>query len=310
MAKVKNIILLLITFIAFFFIFLNFDKIKEQFYNTVNSFNNNDEQIVYPDINMYARSFAYNYVKDVTSFDPKSYDDLVNIFYTILNNGWTEATFYCNDEYDSCLSDLDSISHNDILLSNINNFVSPYNSYSSIKTTYDDTGKVTIYITHLYSDSEILQIDKLIDEMIDENTTDNMTNREKIKALHDYIINNTKYDTKRAETDDSTYDSARIQGVLFDHYAICSGYADIMAVILDKLGIANYKISSDNHVWNGVRLDGVWYHLDLTWDDPVSTSGKEILSHDYFLISSTDLYKLDTSIKEHVFDTTVYSEFE
>ncbi len=150
-------------------------------------------------------------------------------------------------------------------------------------------------------------IDILIDTYID----DSMTLREKIKVLHDAIINNTKYDEARADTNESQYDSSRIQGVLYDHYAICSGYTDIMAVILSKLDVPNYKIASEEHVWNAVYIDNNWYHLDLTWDDPISTSGRDILLHDYFLISDNDLTKLDMKAtkREHIYNRDIYLEF-
>ena len=149
------------------------------------------------------------------------------------------------------------------------------------------------------------------DKIIEENITYNMTDKDKIRVLHDYIINNTKYDVTRANEGTSSYDSSRILGLLYEHYAICSGYADTMAVILDKLGINNYKVASKSHVWNAVYLDNKWYHLDLTWDDPVSTSGKDILDHTYFLIDTSTLGEvMDNDDDEHVFDKKIYSELK
>ncbi|HIS17579.1 MAG TPA: hypothetical protein IAC02_03075, partial [Candidatus Coprovivens excrementavium] len=213
-------------------------------------------------------------------------------------------------EYQECLNDVADISYDKLLLSNINNFVHPYNSYTSIKTLFDETGEITIKVTHLYSNEEIDRIDKDIDLLIENVVKDSMSDKEKILALHDYIINNTKYDIERAnsETNSSEYDSARILGVLYDHYAICSGYADLMAVILEKLNIPNYKISSETHVWNALYLDNEWWHLDLTWDDPISTSGKDILDHSYFLIDSKTLRELDAGIKDHIYDKDIYME--
>ena len=83
-----------------------------------------------------------------------------------------------------------------------------------------------------------------------------------------------------------------------------------MAVFLDKLNIPNYKISSETHVWNAVYLNGSWLHLDLTWDDPVTTSGKDILSHEYFLITDNELLLKHESSKDHQFDYNIYLEFK
>lgn len=308
MTKVKSFVFLVITVIALLAIYLNIDKIKAKFDEV---FLNSREATIKPG-NAYAKKYSFNYVEQVRDYTPYSYEDLVNIFYSALNQGWDHFTFYCSYEYDDCLKDVAKISKDDELLSNINNFVHPYNSYSSIKTLYDDTGEITIEINHMYSNSEIKKIDKDIDELIYNNITDTMSDLEKIRVLHDYIINNTKYDSLKANNLSDEYDSTRIQGVLYDHYAICSGYTDIMAVILDKLGIVNYKISSDTHVWNAVYLGNKWYHLDLTWDDPVTTTGRDLLEHSYFLIDNKELEKKDKELKvtDHIFDKKIYSEFD
>ena len=166
-------------------------------------------------------------------------------------------------------------------------------------------------IDKLYSDEDIDKIDKDIDIWINEYVRSNMNDKDKIKAMHDAIINRTKYDKVRADTNNSKYDSARINGLLYDHYAICSGYTDMMAVVLSKLGIPNYKIASEEHVWNAVYLDGKWYHLDLTWDDPLTTSGKNMLLHDYFLINDSELTRLDMekSKRDHIYNRDIYLEF-
>ena len=58
--------------------------------------------------------------------------DVYDIFYSTLNKGWIEFTFYCRVEYTTCLEDIESLSNDKVLLSDINNFVSPfYQIYSS-----------------------------------------------------------------------------------------------------------------------------------------------------------------------------------
>ena len=79
-----------------------------------------------------------------------------------------------------------------------------------------------------------------------------------------------------------------------------------MSIYLNKIGIQNYKISSKNHIWNLVNLDGTWYHLDATWDDPVVKDNKQYLIHNYFLISTVELYNLDKV--EHDFNKDIFVE--
>ncbi len=306
MIKIKNFMFFLISILVILMIVINFDTLSSRFKDILRI---HPELVIKPG-NEYQKDDSFLFVKQVDSYTPYNYEELKNIFYSVLNQGWNEFTFYCPVEYQECLNDVADISYDKLLLSNINNFVHPYNSYTSIKTLFDETGEITIKVTHLYSNEEIDRIDKDIDLLIENVIKDSMSDKEKILALHDYIINNTKYDVERAnsETNSSEYDSARILGVLYDHYAICSGYADLMSVILEKLNIPNYKISSETHVWNALYLDNEWWHLDLTWDDPISTSGKDILDHSYFLIDSKTLRELDAGIKDHIYDKDIYME--
>ena len=82
--------------------------------------------------------------------------------------------------------------------------------------------------------------------------------------------------------------------------------ADSMKLFLDRLNIPNYKISSENHIWNLVNVDNNWYHLDLTWDDPVTSNGTDVLEYDYFLITTTELEELESD--QHNFDIKIYKE--
>ena len=132
-----------------------------------------------------------------------------------------------------------------------------------------------------------------------------MTTRDKIKTIHDYIINNTDYDElKTKNINDETYRSNTAYGVLIQGYGICSGYADTMAIFLNELDIENYKISNETHIWNLVYINGVWKHLDATWDDPISEFNAN--RDTYFLISYDELTKLNDDT--HSFDKSVYKE--
>ena len=132
-----------------------------------------------------------------------------------------------------------------------------------------------------------------------------MTSEEKIRQIHNYIINNTSYDTlKTNNINDETYKSNTAYGVLVQGYGICSGYSDAIAIFLNKLDIENYKVSNDSHIWNLVYLNGIWVHLDATWDDPISEFNAN--RDTYFLISYDELTKLNDNT--HYFDKTIYKE--
>ena len=79
-----------------------------------------------------------------------------------------------------------------------------------------------------------------------------------------------------------------------------------MAIYLNKLNIKNYRISTTEHVWNLVNLDNSWLNLDVTWDDPVTSDGSDMLMYDYYLISTSDMLNKDTT--QHNFNQDVYIE--
>lgn len=262
--------------------------------------------------NDYKKANNWLYVQTTSDFTPKNKQDILNIFYTALDDGWDDLTFYCPNEYKNCLNDVKEITSENYMLSNINNFVSTYNSYNTIYVNMNNFGRVNIKIEKLYTEEEIKLSNSKINEIYDKLITEKMSDTEKIKTIHDYIINNTVYDQERAKTviDRTSTDYKHISnmslGPLVNGKAICGGYTDAMALFLDKMGIKNYKISSETHIWNLVYIDGSWKHLDLTWDDPVVNTGENVLLNNYFLINTDELEKQGTN--QHTFNKTIYKE--
>ena len=294
--------LILIILIILELIFM--DDIKVFVSNLINS---KPDLIIAPS-NKYTKNYDFSYIKQSKDYVPYSTKDIEDIYFSTINNGWNEFTFYCPDEYELCVKDVQIIRSNNELLTTFNNFVSPFNSVTYIETSYDDSGEVTLKSENQYSEQEIETISKEVDRIINENITSNQSDEEKIRIIHDYIINTTEYDVERNDTGNSSYKSNTAYGTLFDHKAICSGYTDLMAIFLDKLDIKNFKVSSSNHIWNAVFINNKWLHLDLTWDDPVSNRGP-ILDHKYFLVDTSTLKANDgTDTEIHNFDKKIYLE--
>ncbi len=115
--------------------------------------------------------------------------------------------------------------------------------------------------------------------------TDGMTDREKVKAIHDYLIYNANY------YNNGDYSNApgwvySAKGVLVNKEGVCNSYALAFCMMAAASGldckIAEGKgINSDEgHAWNRVCVDGTWYYVDCTWDDPVG-GGYE--GYNYFM---------------------------
>lgn len=106
-----------------------------------------------------------------------------------------------------------------------------------------------------------------------------MTDLEKALAVHEYFVRNYEYDL--------TYSIYDIEGIFTQKTGVCQAYADGYSYIMNKkLGIPCATLSSDalNHAWNILKINGQWYHVDVTWDDPIDDYFGAS-RHDYFLIS-------------------------
>lgn len=256
--------------------------------------------------NEFYKDDEYNYVELINDFNIKDKKQLLNAYYTIINSGINEFSFYCNNKYEECINDVITLADNQKLLSVLNGFVHPFNSFSSIETIYDNYGKVTVKINKSYTEEQIIQINQKVDEIIEKEIKPTMDNKEKIKAIHDYIINNATYDKDKSDKNITKYNSSTAYGALLEGYAICGGYTDAMEIFLDRFDIPSFEVISENHIWNAVYLNNKWYHLDLTWDDPISVEGFNILDYNFFLISTKELKELNTS--QHNFDKTIFTE--
>ena len=265
---------------------------------------NKDNKITAPEKNAYYRNYDFSYVQNTSNFIPECRQDLLNIYYTIINSGVSEYDFFCHKDYDDCIANVKEIANDQEILSTINNYVHPYNGFQHIETKFDNYGKITITIQKSYSGQDIKEVNAQLD-YIENNIVDKSKSTEdNIRAIHDYIINTTKYD----KSHDDNNKSETAFGALINGYSICGGYTDAMELMLERLNIESYKVSSSTHIWNAVNLNDKWYHIDLTWDDPVTENGTDILDDSFFLIDTKKLLEIEP--KEHNFNEDSYAELK
>ena len=158
--------------------------------------------------------------------------------------------------------------------------------------------------------SKIDELQSLVALELSKYDTDDVLRYDIIKSFHDGIVTKCRYDKLAAQT--PGYDNAyNILGVLMDGQAVCQGYALTMKYLCDLVGIPCMNIIGDAfdeaggtpepHMWNYVMLeDGLWYCLDVTWDDPTSSDGRDILRHDYYLVGSDTVTGGMKFIESHV----------
>ena len=181
----------------------------------------------------------------------------------------------------------------------------------------EDTGQITKVVpVYSYNEEEEKNIKAEIEAAADKviNMIDyQMTDVDKVRFFHDYIIKNCtyysdilKYSDEEIEgiMDESNYDNA--YGVLVEHKAVCEGYARAFRYLCQKAGIACELISGsgrgEQHMWNIVCLENQWYHIDLTWDDPVTNSNYDYnnISYSYFNINDDEINN------DHIIDETFF----
>lgn len=288
-------------------IFIGVFLMKKDDINTIiNKYFKWNNIVTLGDKNEYYRDYDFDFVQNTNNFRPNNYQDLLNIYYTVLNAGKSNFTFYCPNSYDNCLSDVKKLANDQDTLSDINNYVHPFNGFDHIESEYDSLGRVTINIIRSYDDNDIKMITSKIDELLPQLVSNTNSLENNIKNVHDYIINNSKYDSNRSDKGVTSYKSDTAYGPLFEGYALCGGYTDLMELFLERMNIKSFKVSSENHIWNAVYINNNWKHLDLTWDDPVATDGKDYLEYNYFLIDTDQLLTLEQT--EHNFNLEHYKE--
>ena len=133
------------------------------------------------------------------------------------------------------------------------------------------------------------------------------TEYKNILFIHDYLVDNIAYDSNYSAR--GTYN---IYGALVEHKCVCEGYAKAFKYLLNSAGYdcellqgtaTNSSGNSENHAWNAVYLNNVWYQVDVTWDDPIviGNNGRATseMKYKYFLKGTNQFNK----------DHTLYYQF-
>ncbi len=209
----------------------------------------------------------------------------------------TETTTQNNNSSSSNNTNNSSSSNNS---SGNNNSNSPSNNnVSSNKdngTVLADKNSDKIVIS--YGGSTSSEATKLAQAVVNKIITKGMSDFEKAKAIHDYMVINIDYDYANFCANTIPSDSYTAIGALKNKYAVCAGYAKTYLLMCQLSGLECIYVTGTAggpHAWNQVKIDGKWYNVDVTWDDPVSTDkafdDHKYNRYSYFLISDELMYK-------------------
>ena len=135
-----------------------------------------------------------------------------------------------------------------------------------------DTGLAVAIGLEYCTAQDVTAMQVKLDQLVDQANTLCQTDLEKVFYVHEWLVQNIAYD--REHLSDDVQDDHNLRGALLEGTAVCDGYAKTYALTLRKLGITGVLVTSKDigHAWNMVELDGNWYQVDCTWDDPVDGS--------------------------------------
>lgn len=211
---------------------------------------------------------------------------------------WIEAIDYCVDNlYKDITFEIHDFDNNIYDIKNLNLINVSIKAEGSVKSdkkatityifTYKENyilnkaAKNKKYITELTT--EQLKLFNKIKKIASEITNKNMTDFEKEKAIHNYIVLNSSY------SKNITDNSYNIRNLIENKTGVCEAYAYTFQILCTFAGlecdVITGTLNGQNHGWNLIKLDGEYYHVDVTSDDPIPDKKNRIL---YGFLNLTD----------------------
>lgn len=221
-----------------------------------------------------------NYEKDdvATADSIKTLQSLINKEVMQLS---TEFSIYYTGDISDIKDELTDITKGAIQNSYI------YTNISSFKWKYDGYNKnIAIAFTFTYhlSQTEEAIVEQTLTDIIA--PMQGLSDIQKLQAAHDFIVLTAEYSK---ETEGSQYSPYTL---LTENKGVCQAYALVLFRMLEMLGFeVQYvpgKVGEQLHAWVLVKLDHNWYHIDVTWDDPLPDRKGEV-RYQYFLVSDRQL---------------------
>lgn len=183
----------------------------------------------------------------------------------------------------------------DVYVSVLKNHPELFAPKASISWSYNpSTGAVLSIIPQYYYTAEEVpamqaKIDAVVEQM--QSLTQGMSDYDTLLTIHDWLAERMTYDYDVASSSDLT-SGRTAYDALVRHQGVCEAYDFGFRLLANELGFETGYAKTQDHIWSMVKLDGEWYHVDVTHDDPSigDGSGSSYLVpgcvlHTYFLVS-------------------------
>lgn len=177
------------------------------------------------------------------------------------------------------------------------------------------------------------EIQTYIKKWVKDHISESMTEEEKIRTIHDHMVRTYRYDYGDKNGKVNGYPAHTSGALIFGKGGVCQGYAVLFHRLATEVGLKTKLIKGfayregegGGHAWNMVSIGGNWYHIDVTWDDPIGGDPSKVY-YDHYLKSDDDMgqthswdrkkypqapynYKIDPSIMEDNYEEYGETDF-
>lgn len=141
-----------------------------------------------------------------------------------------------------------------------------------------------------------------VKEWVRENIAPDLTDYAKVVKIHDFIVKKNNYNKGDKNAISGGFSIYHPSSIIYGNGGVCNAYASLFDLMAKEAGLETIfltgksKRNGEDHMWNMVKVLGVWYHIDTTWDDPVIKFDlgdveniEDFVIYDYFLKSDTDI---------------------
>lgn len=160
------------------------------------------------------------------------------------------------------------------------------------------SGIINFTIEYIESAEQTKRVEEEVRRIVSDIIHDDMTEDEKVKVIHDYIVTHVQYDInglQKGNEAHSAYAALFIDNDGEDNETVCQGYATLFYKMAKESGLESKIITgqskNQNHAWNLIRINNNWYHIDLTWDDPLGVNDPNYVRYDYYNLTDEQIRK-------------------